>query len=122
MKRVVYGIPACGTVRKAQAWLAARGVAFESVDLRAAPPERAVVARWVGVFGPKALINTSGGSYRALKADQGAALDAWTPDAWIDAFTADPMLIKRPVVEVDGDPAVVGWNLDDATLAARLRC
>jgi arsenate reductase len=122
MKRVVYGIPACGTVRKAQTWLTARGVAFEAVDLRASPPERAVVARWVGAFGPKALINTSGGSYRALKASQGAALEAWAVDAWIDAFTADPMLIKRPVVEVEGAPALVGWNLDDDALAARLRC
>jgi arsenate reductase len=122
MKRVVYGIPACGTVRKAQAWLAARGVAFEAVDMRATPPDRGRVARWVGAFGRAALVNTSGGSYRALKAERGPALDGWTVDAWIDAFTADPMLIKRPVVEVDGEPAIVGWNQTDDALAARLRC
>jgi arsenate reductase len=121
MKRVVYGIPTCGTVRKAAAWLGARGVPFEAVDLRATPPSRDQVARWVAAFGAPALINTSGGSYRALKAERGAALSAWSTEAWIDAFTADPMLLKRPVVEVDGAPAVVGWNLPDATLAERLR-
>lgn len=112
----VYGIPSCGTVRKALAWLEGRKVAHELVDLRATPPSRTQVASWVGVFGAKAMRNTSGGSYRALPPDK----DAWDDARWIAEFTADPMLIKRPVIERDGAPVLVGFRGDDATLAAAL--
>lgn len=104
----VYGIPTCGTVKKALAWLTAAGVANRLVDMRAKPPERERVARWVATFGALALRNTSGGSFRAL----GPERESWGDDAWIDAFVRDPMLIKRPVVEQAGRPVAVGFRGD----------
>lgn len=112
----VYGIPTCGTVKKAQSWLSARGVEAIRVDLRATPPDRARIARWVAAFGVAALKNTSGGAYRALPADR----DRWSDEAWIDAFAADPMLIKRPVIEADGAPVLVGFAAPEAEIARRL--
>jgi len=106
MKVTIYGIPTCGTVKKARAWLDGRGVAYDWVDLRSTPPEPARVARWVVHLGSAALRNTSGGAYRALgpeKAD-------WDDARWTQAFQADAMLIKRPVVEIDGAPALVGFR------------
>lgn len=116
MSLVVYGIPSCGTVKKARAWLAARGLAHDFVDFREAPPSVETTAAWVKHFGDKALRNTSGGSYRAL----GPEKDGWSPSRWARAFAADPMLIKRPVVTRDGAPLLVGWTLDDDELLARL--
>jgi len=113
---LVYGIPSCGTVKKARAWLDAAHVPHTFVDLRATPPDRARVDAWIAAFGTKALRNTSGGSYRAL----GPEKDGWSDARWADAFTADPMLVKRPVVERDGRPVLVGWNLDDTELRRRL--
>ena len=104
MALTVYGIPSCGTVKKVRADLEHRGIAHTFVDFRANPPPRAQVARWVAAFGKQALRNTSGASFRAL----GPERDAWTDDQWITAFAADPMLIKRPVVERDGAPVAVG--------------
>lgn len=101
----VYGIPSCGTVKKARAWLDAAGVKHAWVDLRESPPSRAQIERWVAKFGAKAMRNTSGGAYRAL----GAEKDGWDDARWIDAFAADPMLIKRPVVEREGAPVQVGF-------------
>jgi arsenate reductase len=112
----VYGIPTCGTVKKARAALEAAGRPYTFVDLRVAPPSRDQVDRWVATFGAKALRNTSGGAYRAL----GPEKDTWSDAAWADAFAADPMLIKRPVVERAGAAVIVGWNLTPAELAARL--
>lgn len=112
----VYGIPSCGTVKKARASLAAKNLPYTFVDLREAPPGRAQVERWVKAFGSRALRNTSGGSYRAL----GPEKDTWNDEQWTAAFAADPMLIKRPVVEVRGKATIVGWTLDDSELAARL--
>lgn len=102
----VYGIPSCGTVKKARAWLDDHAKAHTFVDFRATPPTRAQVDAWVAAFGAKALRNTSGGSYRAL----GPEKDGWDDARWAEAFAADPMLIKRPVVERDGAPVVVGWG------------
>lgn len=112
----IYGIPSCGTVKKARSWLDSAGVAHTFVDFRATPPSRAQVDTWVAKLGARALRNTSGGSFRAL----GPEKDGWSDTRWAEAFAADPMLIKRPVVEKDGVPVLVGWNLSDADLRARI--
>ncbi len=113
----LHGIPTCGTVRKARAWLDARRVPYVFVDLRETPPSRDVVAGWVAAVGAKALRNTSGGAYRAL----GPEKEGWSDAAWVDAFAADPMLIKRPVITAaDGAVRLVGFRGDDAAIAAAL--
>jgi len=114
MAIVVWGIPSCGTVKKARAALDAAGVAFEARDLRATPPTRADVDRFVAALGAAALKNTSGGSYRAL----GDAKDGYSEADWRAAFVADPMLLKRPIVEVDGRTVAVGFKDADALLRA----
>jgi arsenate reductase len=113
----LHGIPNCGTVKKARAWLDAAGVPYTFVDLRQTPPTRADVDRWVTALGGKALRNTSGGAYRAL----GPEKDGWSDARWAEAFAADPMLIKRPVVVKDGVPVQVGWNVPEDELARRFR-
>ncbi|MCB9681939.1 MAG: Spx/MgsR family RNA polymerase-binding regulatory protein [Alphaproteobacteria bacterium] len=117
MGRTVYGIPTCGTVKKARAWLDAHDLDHAWVDFRATPPDRAQIARWVEAFGSAPMRNTSGGAYRALGDDKAT----WTDAQWIDAFTADPMLIRRPVIERDGTPVLVGFRGSDDDLLARLR-
>lgn len=116
MALTLYGIPTCGTVKKARAWLDARGVAYAFVDFRAAPPSRDTVASWVAALGAAPMRNTSGGAYRALPDDKAT----WTDDRWIDAFAADSMLIRRPLVVRDGAAVQVGWRGTDAQLAAAL--
>ena len=113
---VVWGIPSCGTVRKAQGWLDAQGLPYQKADLRESPPSAERIARWAAAFGAKALRNTSGGSYRALGPDK----DSYSDAQWIQAFAADPMLIKRPVIELDGAPVLVGFNAPEAELRRRL--
>lgn len=115
---LVHGIPTCGTVKKALAWLEARRVPHRFVDLRSSPPPRATVAAWVAAVGSGPLRNTSGGSYRAL----GPEKDAWDDAAWTEAFTADPMLIRRPVVTgpVATDVRLVGFRGEDRAIADAL--
>ncbi len=106
MNLTLHGIPTCGTVKKARKWLDARSIPYTFVDFRSSPPSREQVARWVEHFGARALRNTSGGAYRAL----GPEKKTWDDARWLEAFLADPMLIKRPVVEIDGAPALVGFK------------
>lgn len=86
------------------------------MDLRATPPSPETVARWVAAFGALPMRNLSGGSYRAL----GPEKEGWGDAAWTAAFAADPMLLKRPILEVDGRPALVGWTLPEEEIARRL--
>ena len=108
----VFGIPNCGTVRKARKWMDARGIEHTFTNFRTDTPTPDQVAQWVDVLGAKAMRNTSGGSYRALpneKAD-------WDDARWTQAFAEDPMLIKRPLIERDGVPVIVGFRASDELL------
>ena len=109
----IYGIPTCSTVQKARAYLDDSGAAHTFVDFRTTPPPPEQVKKWVATFGTQAMKNTSGGSYRAL-ADEKAG---WTDDQWTAAFARDPMLIKRPIIERDGVPIVVGFKDKDVAAA-----
>ncbi|GDX82201.1 arsenate reductase [Deltaproteobacteria bacterium] len=116
MSLTVYGIPSCGTVKKARSWLEGARRPHTFADFRQTPPSAGQVKAWVAKFGARALRNTSGGSYRAL----GPEKETWSEAEWTAAFADDPMLIKRPVIERDGVPVIVGWNLEDAEIKARL--
>jgi arsenate reductase (glutaredoxin) len=105
----VYGIPTCGTVKKARKWLAEQGIEHEWVDLREDPPPPDRIATWVATFGSKPMRNTSSGAYRALPVEK----KGWGDDQWLPAFQGEVMLLKRPIVEVDGEPALVGFKLPD---------
>ncbi len=115
MSTTVWGIATCSTVKKAERALTDHGIAWSPRDLRAAPPTRADVLRFVAGVGVAALKNTSGGSYRALP----ESARSWTDDAWIDAFVSDPMLLKRPIIEHDGVTVGVGFKTD--AVLAKLR-
>ena len=109
MKLVVYHYPKCSTCRKALAWLDAKQVAHERVDIVQAPPSRAVLERAAKTAGVpvKKLFNVSGESYRAgnFKERLATMSDA---DAFA-ALAADGKLIKRPLVVGDG-VALVGFE------------
>ena len=106
MQVTVYGIKSCGTVKKARAWLDSQGIEHSWVDFRATPVQPERVAAWVSALGSKPLRNTSGGSYRAL----GDEKKAWGDAEWLPRFQEDPMLLKRPVVEIDGMAVTVGFK------------
>jgi arsenate reductase len=116
MALIVYGIPNCGTVKKARAWLQAEGVEHRFHDVRAEPLPAEQVAGWVATLGAKALKNTSGGSYRALPDDK----KQWSDARWAQAMADDPMLIKRPVIERDGVAVKAGFRGTDEALRAVL--
>ncbi len=112
----LYGISNCGTVKKAKAWLDARGVTYDWQDFRKEPVDPGRVAGWVEALGSKPLRNTSGGSYRALPDDK----KQWSDAQWAEAMAGDPMLVKRPLIEKDGVAVQAGFRGSDDELEARL--
>ena len=112
----LHGIVNCDTVKKARAWLDARGIAYQWVDFRKAPPAIGDLARWCRAVGWETLLNRRGTTWRAL--DDAAKAAVVDERSAIALMATKPTLIKRPVVEAAGD-VIVGFSADD--YAARLK-
>lgn len=112
----VYGIPNCGTCKKAFSWLASNDVDYEFIDTKTAPPTREMIAEWVATLGSKPMRNTSGQAYRAI----GEAKKSWSDEQWIDAFAANAMLLKRPLFVKDGKAVLVGFRAKEDVLQEML--
>ncbi len=116
MSLKVYGIPTCGTCKKAIQWLEANGVTYEFINTKDYPPSRQQIQGWVNTLGAKAMRNTSGKSYRSL----GEEKKSWTDVEWIDAFAQDAMLIKRPLFAKDDIAVLVGFRASEEVLRKTL--
>jgi arsenate reductase len=108
----VFHYGGCSTCKKALAWLSARGLAHERVDLVATPPDAATLGDlWRRSGLPlERLFNTSGQSYR-----EGAFKDrlpAMSDDAKLAALAADGKLVKRPILDT-GAQVLVGFREPD---------
>uniref|UniRef100_B8HVU5 Arsenate reductase and related n=1 Tax=Cyanothece sp. (strain PCC 7425 / ATCC 29141) TaxID=395961 RepID=B8HVU5_CYAP4 len=112
----VYGIPNCGTCKKALQWLQSNGIEYEFIDTKLQPPKREQIQAWVETLGAKPMRNTSGQAYRAL----GSTKDTWTEEQWVAAFSQDAMLLKRPLFVKDGKAVLVGFRAPEATLRETL--
>ncbi|MFQ4136821.1 Spx/MgsR family RNA polymerase-binding regulatory protein [Nodosilinea sp. PGN35] len=112
MTLTVYGIPTCGTCKKARQWLDSHAIAYDFINTKEQPPSRATVAAWVEALGSRPMRNTSGQSYRALGDDK----QTWGDPEWIDAFSRDAMLLKRPLFVKDGQAVLVGFRASEAEL------
>jgi len=70
----VYGIPNCGTVKKALDWCKQNGVAVEFHDFKKEGVTKEKLKEWSRVFGWRNLINTSGTTWRGLPEEQKAGV------------------------------------------------
>jgi arsenate reductase len=109
---VLHGIKACDTMAKARAWLDAHGVAYRFHDYKTAWIDRATLERWIGHVGWETLLNRAGTTFRKLGPMEKADLDAAKA---IGLMLAQPSMIKRPVLDIDGR-LIVGFS--PATYAA----
>lgn len=109
MAATLYGIRNCDTMKKAWTWLDAHGVAYAFHDYKreGISPER--LQDWVDRVGWEKLLNRSGTTFRKLPEADRQDLDAAKA---IALMTAQPSMIKRPVLEVDGR-LLVGFTSED---------
>lgn len=112
----VYGIPNCGTCKKAIQWLRDNQIDYQFINTKDHPPSNKAIAEWVATLGSKPMRNTSGKSYRALEAEK----KTWTDQQWIEAFAADAMLLKRPLFVKDGEAVLVGFRASEAVIREKL--
>ena len=101
----LYGIPNCDTVKKARAWLDAKGLAYTFHDYKKEGADPARLERWVAEKGWEALLNRRGTTFRQLSDADKADIDAAKA---VRLMAAHPSTIKRPVVEYP-DGLLVGF-------------
>ena len=116
MTILVYGIPNCGTCKKAIAWLEENQVEYQFINTKENPPNESMLTGWVKSLGVKSMRNTSGLSYRAL----GEEKKTWTDEQWVKAFSNDPMLIKRPLFVKNDEAVLVGFRANEEVKQAKL--
>ncbi len=116
MSLQVYGIPNCGTCKKALQWLDFMQVEYEFIDTKDHSPSRDQISDWVASLGNKPLRNTSGQSYRALGEDK----QEWSDEQWVTAFAQDAMLLKRPLFIKDGVAVLAGFREKGEVIRSKL--
>lgn len=102
----LYGLKTCDTCRKALKALETAGHAPDFVDIRATPLPPEQLATFHAAFG-EALVNRRSTTWRGLS----EAERAGNPLALL---AAHPALMKRPVIEADGQ-LWLGWGKDVQT-------
>jgi arsenate reductase len=102
----IYGIRNCDTIKKARAWLEARGIAYRFHDYKTAGVERERLERWCRELGWESLLNRAGTTFRKLTEDQKQGLNE---RAAVLLMLAQPSIIRRPVLET-GNVLVVGFQ------------
>jgi len=99
MSVTIYGIKACDTMKKARDWLGGQGVAYVFHDYKVAGIDRGSLERWVDALGWETVLNRAGTTFRKLSAADKQGLDAGKA---IDLMLAQPSMIKRPILDIDG--------------------
>lgn len=102
----IYGIANCDTMKKARVWLDQHGVAYRFHSYKTDGIDEVTLRRWVDQVGWEPLLNRAGTTFRKLDDADRQDLDA---DKAIRLMQAQPSLIKRPVLDRDGQ-LMVGFK------------
>ena len=95
----LYGIPNCGSMKKAFQWLTENGLNYHFHDYKKKGISTDVLVEWIKQVGVSALVNRSGTTWRKLSAEQqNAAGSAESAPALLTEYTS---LLRRPIITDD---------------------
>lgn len=93
----LYGITHCDTMKKARAWLDARGIAYRVHDYRREGLTEDQLRAWAAELGWERLLNRRGTTWRRLPPAAKASLDE---AGAIRLMLEQPALIRRPLLDL----------------------
>ncbi|MCX7382412.1 MAG: arsenate reductase [Alphaproteobacteria bacterium] len=99
MAVTIHGIKACDTMKKARAWLDAACVTYAFHDYKTAGIDAPTLRFWARQVGWETLLNRAGTTFRGLPEVARAGVDETKA---IGLMLAQPSMIKRPVLDLDG--------------------
>lgn len=105
----LFGIKNCDTVKSARSWLESNNIEYKFHDFRADGLSKDQLQAWIDQIGSDMLINKRSATWRQLNTkDQDLALGQIASAVVL----ANPTLIKRPVLQRDGD-LLIGFSPDE---------
>jgi arsenate reductase len=115
MPATLYGFKSCDMVKKARAWLDARGVDYDFFDYRVKTLDPGVVDGWFRRAGWEAVFNRNSTTFKELPDAEKNGIDARRAKAMI---LAETNLIKRPVFDT-GEQLLFGFREKDYEAVTR---
>ena len=107
----LYGIPNCGTVKKARVWLDEHGIDYEFHDFKKQGATESLISGWLRQVGWQKLLKKTGPTWGQLPNTVKASIK---DDASALALMLEkPNVIKRPVLEHRGKVLATGFNETD---------
>lgn len=104
----VFGIKNCNTVKRALEWLGAHKVPYDFHDYKAKGITASKLRDWSRQVGWEALLNRKGTTWRQLDDAQKERIT--NQDSAIKLMTEKPSVIRRPLIEKDGEVIVLGFD------------
>lgn len=100
---ILYGIKNCDTVKKARSFLDARGIAYQFHDFRSDGLDKNLLQHFLAHGSHDALINKRSTTWKQLSSDEQNAVNNGDITA---VCLANPTLLKRPILAINGIIAV----------------
>ncbi len=107
---IIYGIPNCNTVKKAQDWLKTNNISFEFHNFKKEGISAEKITEWIDTFGWEKVINKNGLTFKKLSKEEQAEINS--AEKAIAYLIQNTSAIKRPIVEKDGKTILLGFNED----------
>lgn len=101
----LYGIKNCDTVKKARAWLDKNQIEHQFHDFRSDGLDAAQVKNWISELGLETLVNKRSTTWKELDENTKTNFDQHA----VQVITANPTLIKRPLLDT-GTQKHVGFK------------
>ncbi len=107
IKLKIYGIKTCGSVRKALKFFKENNIQYNFIDFKKEQVGLEKIDMWLEKTSLNKLLNNKGTKYRTLKLKE-LNLDDNAKKEWL---AKENMLIKRPVIEHNGD-VIIAFDED----------
>lgn len=107
----LFGIPNCGTVKKARLWLDEHEIGYDFQDFKKQPIGEAMLRDWLKQVGWQKLLKKTGPTWGQLPDAVKASIK---DDASALALMLEkPNVIKRPVLEHKGKVLATGFSINE---------
>ncbi len=107
----LYGIPNCGTVKKARTWLDEHDINYEFYDFKKHGVTEDLLSGWLKQIGWQQLLKKTGPTWGQLSDKVKATIK--DNETALTLMLEKPNVIKRPVLENNGKVIATGFNIID---------
>ncbi len=105
---VLFGIPNCNSVKKAQNWLKKHNIDYHFHNFKKSGIDELKLNQWCGVFGWEKVLNKKGSTYKKLPSAEREEIDS--QERAVEFLRSNTSAIKRPILEKDGVAVLISFD------------